>query len=94
MFEETGMEGTRMGNRRKKPSFLPCPAEVQAAVELAVELGVVNVECEGEGEGSLHLLLEVGQLLGHLHRVLIEHELHQVRVLQHKDLGQKNSWAF
>ncbi len=92
--EDTGMEGTFFGNRRKKPNFLPCPAEVQTAVELAVELCVVDVQGEGEGEGCLHLLLEVGQPLGHLHRVLVKHELHQVRVLQHKDLEQKNSWAF
>ncbi len=80
--------------RRRRPDFLPCPAEVQAAVELAVELCVVKVECEGEGESCLHLLLEVGQPLGHLHRVLVKHELHEVRVLQHKDLGTKNHGLF
>ena len=69
----------------------PCPTKVQAAVDLAVELGVVDVEGEGKGEadGGLHLRLELAQPRRHLHRVLVEHKLHQVRVLQHKYLDRR-----
>ena len=66
----------------------PGSTEVEAAVDLAVELGVVEVEAEGlRPQRRLQRRLEVGQPLLRRRRVQVEDELHQLRVLEHVDLN-------
>ena len=67
--------------------IVPGPAEIQAAVDLAVELGVVEVEAEGlRPQGRLEGRLEVGQPLLRRGGILVEDEFHQFRVLEDVDL--------
>ena len=67
----------------------PGSTEVEAAVDLAVELGVVEVEAEGlRPQRRLQRRLEIGQPLLRRRRVQVEDELHQLRVLEHVDLNR------
>ena len=79
----------------------PGSSEIEAAVDLAVELGVVEVEAEGlRPQRRLQLRLEVGQPLLRRRRVKVEDELHQLSVLEHVDLNRigqsmkKRQWDF
>ena len=79
----------------------PGSSEIEAAVDLAVELGVVEVEAEGlRPQRRLQRRLEVGQPLLRRRRVQVEDELHQLRVLEHVDLNRigqsmkKRQWDF
>ena len=71
-------------------SHSPRPAEVEAAVHLGVELGLVDVELEGlrprREDLVLDGVLEGGQLALDGGGVAVEHELHQLRVLQYVQL--------
>ena len=67
----------------------PSSAEIEAAVDLAVELRVVEVEAEGlRSQGRLQGLLEVGQPLLRRGRIQVEHELHELGVLKDVDLNK------